>query len=141
MQNADARTASDYPEPTLRTAIVGIVALTPAVLFAITNVLRWELDVRSVGVLAGPFVNGGSGARSLFEIWALLGPVVALLVTLPDTVSIRRARGSTFGVEIRVASSVLHVTVILASIVVLALFAGYFASEELFTPTFSPSAD
>jgi hypothetical protein len=141
MESTGAHAAAHDPEPSLRTAVVGLIALTPAILFAVANVLRWELDIRSVGELAGPLVNGGSDIRTLLETWALLGPLVALLVTLPDAVSIRRTPGSAFGIQIRVASSAVHVVVIVTSIVVLALFAGYFAAESLSSPSFTPSPD
>jgi hypothetical protein len=134
MPGRGPQAVSPDPTPSLRTAIVGVVALAPAILFAVANILRWELDVRAVGEIAGPIVNGGSGLRELFETWALLGPIVALLVTLPDTVSIRRAPGTSIGLEIRVAPSAFHIVVIVASIVVLAVFAGYFVSEAMATP-------
>ncbi|MEX2275579.1 MAG: hypothetical protein WEA10_08490 [Actinomycetota bacterium] len=137
-----AHAASHDPNPSLRTALVGFVALAPAIGFGVANVFRWVFDVQRIGEIAGPVVrHGGGELRTLLEAWSSLGPIVALLVIVPDTVSIRRAPGSRFGVEVRVAPSAIHIALIVASIVVLALFAGYQVAEAMFTPSFAPGAD
>ena len=136
MPGTSAHATCKDPDPSLRTALVGIVALVPAIAFGAANVFRWVFDVETIGEIAGPVIrHGGGEIRTLFELWSTLGPLVALLVTLPDTVSIRRTPGTAFGVEIRVAPSPIHILVIVASIAVLALFAGYQAAEAMFTPT------
>jgi hypothetical protein len=115
--------------------VIGVVALLPAIAFGAANVLRWALDVQTIGEIAGPVVrHGGGELRTLLEAWSTLGPIVALLVVVPDVLSIRRAADTRFGFEIRIAPSALHLVVIVAALVTLALFAGYQVSEAMFTP-------
>jgi hypothetical protein len=115
-----------------RAVILGFLLLAPAMVFVMSNGLAYNLHVRVLLPVAEAFVPRSAVLEALIIGVVLVGPVVALAISLRAILrlSLRHEPGTLIGsVHVRLRPG--HLAVSLVSLAILGAIAGYVVLENL----------